>query len=203
MKKLIFIVFALYASFFAHSQTTNKNYIEVTGEAIFEEKPGEYVAKIVLAQDLCYDYNNEHKTLEELKNDFFKKLKEVGIDTTKLIENKLGFSLSSYRKKGTFYDFTTTKKDEFQKLINIKSSGLQFQSKKVMYRELSNSESQQLRRKAIESAQRKAKEYANITKKKISEILFIKDYNYSSPVSSYYTADSKKTYRITVAYLIE
>lgn len=203
MKKIIFIVFALYASFFAHSQTTNKNYIEVTGEVVYEEKPGNYVANIVLAQDLCYDYNNEHKTLQELEDEFFKKIKEAGIDKTKLIENKLGFSLSSYRKKGTFYKFTTTSKDEFQKLINIKSNGLQFQSKKVMYKELSNSESQKLRKKAIESAQRKANEYANIINKKISEIVFIKDYNYSSAATSYYTADSKKTYRITVAYLIK
>lgn len=71
MKKIIFIVFAFCASFFAHSQTDSSKYIEVTGEAIYEKTVENYIVEIILAEDLCYGYNNDNTSLNELKDSFF------------------------------------------------------------------------------------------------------------------------------------
>lgn len=201
MKKIVFIILAFYASFFVHSQTNDKKHIEVRGEAVYEKVVENYTTEIILAQELCYNYNNENISLEELKNTFLKKLAKNGINKNNLIENELDFLLLSYRKKGTFYKFTTKNKDEFLKLISIKSNGLEFRNKKITYKSISASEAKKLRKRALEDAQKKADNYASIINKKTTEVTYIRDYNYTQELTStIYYPKNKNVYKITVGF---
>lgn len=202
MKKLIFVIFALYASFFVHSQTENNKHIEVTGEVIYEKVPEKYIAEIVISKDLFYGSDSSTITFEELKERFFKKLAENGIDQNKLIENQLNYLIIGYKHKGTFYKFTTTSKEEFKKFLALKSSGINFRNKKVNYQKPSAKKSEELMQKALKNAKQRAEEYAKVINKKIGEVLFIKDYNYTSvsPESFYYSNNYNTSYKITVAY---
>lgn len=204
MKKLLFITFVLYASFFAHSQTENNKYLEVTGEVVYEKIPEKYMAEIVISKDLFYGSDSGTITFEELREQFLKKLEENGIDQNKLVENQLNYLTIGYRYKGTVYKFTTTNKEEFKKFLALKSNGMDFRNRMATYKELSAKESKELMQKALKKARLRAKEYAEITNKKIGEILFIKDHNFTntSPENFYYTTNYTN-YKVTVAYSLK
>lgn len=204
MKKIVLVAFVLLASFFTNAQTNNNNYIEVTGEVTYNRKPKTYIAEVMISKDFCYSYDGESINFEELKNNFFQKVKDKGIDQTKFTENKLEFLVNNYRNKGSFYKFTTKNKEELIKLLKIRANGIQFRNQMVSFKDLTTSEAKELKQKALKNAKIKAEEYATIINKKVGEVLYIKDYNYSnvSPESLYYS-NYQKSYKVTVAYSLK
>lgn len=187
MKKLIIAVILLIAAnTFAQENTSTKNTISVTGNVKYKKEIKAYRVKLIMGLDQMGYGNNECKTLDELKEKYFGKLKEKGIDPNKLEEKKVEYLSMHYQREGTVYYYETTTEEEVSKLLSVRmlgvtSNGLEYKM------ELDDAVYDTLIEKALSQAEDKAKRIAKKANKKVGKIAMISDNSYGHDDWVYYS----------------
>jgi len=172
MKKLLLLILLITAVRPMQSQHIQKQYIEVTGSVKYQRNVEKYIAKMVISPGISYDTSDDLKTLKER---FFQKLKKAGIAKNKLTENKFGYAVLGYKKKGTMYVFETVSKEDFITFLNINASGTIINSKYFTIDK--RQDISKIAEKTIENANVKAAILAAGVHKKLGEIIAIIDKN--------------------------
>ena len=178
MKKLIIAVLLLIAAnTIAQEKSSTKNTISVSSNVKFKKDVKAFRVKLIMGLDQMGYGNNECKTLDELKKKYFDKLKENGIDHTKLVEKKIEYLSMYYQREGTVYYYEANTEEEVSKILNtrvngVTSNGLEYKT------EIDDAVYDNLIEKAIEQAKNKAKRIAKKANKKVGEIAIISDNTY-------------------------
>jgi hypothetical protein len=128
MKK-IGIILVLLCSFWSTAQQREikNNTVSVSGRAIVEKTVTRYKAKVSLNMEQLYYSDPTCKSLEDLKEKYFKELKLNGIDSTEFIEKKMEFLAYGYQREGTVLVLETSSKDKIEKLAKVKMTGVTVQ----------------------------------------------------------------------------
>lgn len=174
MKKLGLIIMLL-CSFWARAQhkEMQKNTVSVSGRALVERTITSYKAKISLNMEQLYYSDPTCKSLEELKEKYFKELKIQGISPTELKEKKMEFLAYGYQREGTVLELVTSNKETITKLAKVKMTGVtvQYQFKSIIEPDQRTTVLKEALANAKENAQRVCK-VANL---KLSDIISITD----------------------------
>ena len=199
MRKLfIAVLLLIVANTFAQDNSKTKNTISVSSDVQYKKEVKAYRVKLILGLDQMGYGNNECNTLDELKKKYFDKLKEKGIDPTKLEEKKIEYLSMYYQREGTVYYYVATTEDEVAKVLSAKingltNNGLEYKSK--MDDDVYNS----LVDKALKKAKAKANKIAKIANKKVGEITTISDNSYVNDDWVYYSPKDEY-FRINVVF---
>lgn len=171
------LILALFCSFGVTGQptVTNMNTLSVTGSALVERTTKLYRAKISLNMEQLYYADPTCKSLDDLKEKYFKELKIQGLDASKLIEKKMAFLAYGYQRDGTVLIFETTSAEKIEKLAKVKMTGITVQYE--MKTEIKPEQRRVLLRKALENAEENAERICEITAKKLGEVLTITESN--------------------------
>ncbi|MET2984611.1 SIMPL domain-containing protein [Aureibaculum conchae] len=187
MRKLIIAVLILIAAnTFAQENTSTKNTISVSSNVKFKKEVKAYRVKLVMGLDQMGYGNNECNTLDELKEKYFAKLKEKGIDPTKLEEQKIEYLSMYYQREGTVYYYEASTEEEVQKVLSARVNGIT--NNGLEYKmELEDTIYDSLIEKAIEQAKDKAERIAKKANRKVGKIAMISDNSYGNDGWAYYS----------------
>jgi len=199
MRKLIIAVLLLIAgNTIAQESTSTKNTISVSSNVKFTKEVKAYRVKLIMGLDQMGYGNNECNTLDELKKKYFDKLKEKGIDPTKLEEKKIEYLSMYYQREGTVYYYEATTEEEVSKILSAKvngvtNNGLEYKT------EMDDALYDSLIEKAIKQAKDKANRIAKKANKKVGEIAMISDNSYGHEDWVYYSPKDEYV-RINVVF---
>ncbi len=199
MRKLIIAVLLLIgANTFAQENTSTKNTISVSSNVKFKKEVKAYRVKLVMGLDQMGYGNTECNTLEELKKKYFDKLKEKGIDPTKLEEKKIEYLSMYYQREGTIYYYEASTEEEVSKVLSARVNGVT--NNGLEYKmEIDDAAYDSLVEKAIKQAKSKANRIAKIANKKVGEIATISDNSYGHEDWVYYSPKDEYV-RINVVF---
>jgi uncharacterized protein YggE len=174
MKK-IGIILVLLCSFWSTAQQREikNNTVSVSGRAIVEKTVTRYKAKVSLNMEQLYYSDPTCKSLEDLKEKYFKELKLNGIDSTEFIEKKMEFLAYGYQREGTVLVLETSSKDKIEKLAKVKMTGVtvQYQLKS----EITPERHTVLINNSLADARENAERICKIAGKKLGQIVSISD----------------------------
>ena len=174
MKK-IGIILVLLCSFWSTAQQREIkiNTVSVSGRAIVEKTVTRYKAKVSLNMEQLYYSDPTCKSLEDLKEKYFKELKLNGIDSTEFIEKKMEFLAYGYQREGTVLVLETSSKDKIEKLAKVKMTGVtvQYQLKS----EITPERHPVLINNSLADARENAERICKIAGKKLGQIVSISD----------------------------
>ncbi|QCX39072.1 DUF541 domain-containing protein [Aureibaculum algae] len=207
MKNLIVHIIFLATTMLTFAQE-NIPYIEVSGIVNTEMTTERYVLNIEITDFIKYDnlpenVNKQVVKFLKTKENYFKKLKDVGIDTEKFIENPIIYRAYDKDKEGATYIYETTSEKEYIKLVNIKSEGVDIISRTIIFK-MSDEQRAKNLMKALENAKHKAQVIASNSGRKIGEIIMIIDHNRNTIKETLYylNPDRENQYYITVRFKI-
>jgi uncharacterized protein YggE len=173
MKKIILVTIAFISIATATVKAQeSKSFIEVVGTTTYKRTVEQYNVTIIITEDALY--NNGSERFAELKETYLTRVKDSGIDTSKLKENEFQYLTTGYVKEGTVLSFETKFKDELIKLLKIKSRGVIIYNRYATYKP---TDIEALSKKAIENARQKAEGIAKNINKKLGTIIAIEDNN--------------------------
>ncbi|MEM7485352.1 MAG: SIMPL domain-containing protein [Bacteroidota bacterium] len=194
MKKIILILMVL-TTMVTRSQnsTDQRNTVSVSGKVLVDNASKSYKAKVVLNMDQVRYSNPDCKTLEELKEKFFEKLKAKGFEPTSFKENKMEFIAYGYQSDGTVFDFETSDFEKVMALTKVRMTGITttFQYKSTVSEAMHKS----LLQKAVEDAKKNAALVCDVVNKKLGGVVSISEsfpnndtwYSYYSGYEDYLT----------------
>ncbi|MDY7394291.1 SIMPL domain-containing protein [Aureibaculum sp. 2210JD6-5] len=187
MRKLIIAVLLLIAAnTFAQGNSSTKNTISVSSSVKFKKEVKAYKVKLIMGLDQMGYGNTECNTLDELKEKYFDKLKEKGIDPNKLKEQKIEYLSMYYQREGTVYYYEATTEEEVQKVLSARVNGVT--NNGLEYRmELDDALYDNLIEKALEQAEDKANRIAKKANRKVGKIAMISDNSYTYEDWVYYS----------------
>ncbi|MGI9544434.1 MAG: SIMPL domain-containing protein [Cyclobacteriaceae bacterium] len=124
--KYLFIVAIIFSNLLVQAQNSNpmENVIEVISSIKIKKSVSRYRTRITLSLDQLYYTDSDCKTIEELTEKYFDKLKSNGIDPRKLVESKIDFLSSGYQKDGTIFDFETSSEEEIMNVLKARVPGV-------------------------------------------------------------------------------
>ncbi len=198
MKKLILVTIAFISIATATVKAQeSKSFIEVEGTTSYKRTAEQFHVTIIITEDVLY--NNGSERFSELKENYLTKFKVSGVDISKLKESEFQYLTTGYNKEGTVFNFKTKSRDEFIKVLKIKSLGVVVYSRYVTYKPM-NVEA--LSKKAIENARLKAEKIAKNINKKLGEIIAIEDDNFTEIREAIYedSTEVPVNYQITVRF---
>lgn len=171
MKNAILFIFILFATSVSSQNTIgNKPSILVYGIAPYTLEPTAYKVSVTLSvMDAQYS-GSVYTSVNEMKDEFLRKLSEKGVNTTKITENEIDFIAPGRNGSGTSLIFITTDKEEFKKFLTITIPGyylgnIQFKVK------IKNKTSADVYKEALADAKENAELLAQQMNKKIGTIL--------------------------------
>lgn len=174
MKKIGLII-VLLCSFWTNAQQKElqKNTISVSGRALVERTVTHYKAKISLNMEQLYYSDPTCKSLDELKEKYFKELKVHGLDPTELKEKKMEFLAYGYQREGTVLELITPSEDKITKLSKVKMTGVtvQYQFKS----EIKPDERAKIIEESLANAKENAQRVCKVASKKLGDIISISD----------------------------
>lgn len=199
MKKVLFILFVSYASFFAQSQNKQEQaFVDVSGQATYKLKPKQYTISFIITE--AYSYGNK-KCYKDVKDEIFKKLFSSGIDTSAIKQNELEYYTSGRSGDGKFHIYESQNKEKlitFLKVVN--SPQVQIIKRTVSYKD-NKKEEERVRKKAIEKAKKNATQIAKALNKKLGKIVSISEYNQKKDENDlYYNLISDLYYEVKVRF---
>lgn len=117
MKKLIlaFIILVLALGSYAQDQQTHS--IQVSGVAKIDREVEAYLIDFSIAVE--YGETESKKSFEDLKKDFFAKVKEAGLNESQFKEDKMGYQALQLFRDGSLYTFQTHSRDELLKAARL------------------------------------------------------------------------------------
>lgn len=202
MKTIIYAFIILFA--LPSMSQNSKNTITVIGETEKHITEDSYTILISLQQVMVYEGQGEVEatSLEAVRENYFKKAKEAGIDYNSFIKNtyyEFAMSYSQNRESECYY-LKTSNEDEVRKIIQLKSAGVSVVTIDATTKNLTNQEMVDLSVKAIANAKVRAKAIAKTMNKSIGEIVNINDPNISEQYVRDYGTSTTQTHSVTVSF---
>ncbi|MBS9462640.1 SIMPL domain-containing protein [Flagellimonas sp. 389] len=201
MKKIILIVMVLITLVVrSQNSTDQRNTVSVSGRALVDNASKSYKAKVVLNMDQVRYSNPDCKTLEELKEKFFEKLKANGFELTSFRENKMEFIAYGYQSDGTVFDFETSDFEKVMALTKVRMTGVTttFQYKSTVSEAMHKS----LIKTAVEDAKKNATLVCNVINKKLGGIVSISESFLNNGIWYSYYNGNKDYLTVQVVYEI-
>lgn len=202
MKKIICLIALLLA--LPSIAQERKNTIVVVGETEKVVVDDTYTIIIGLQQVLVYEGPTEIEatSLNEVTENFIKKLKNIGIDFNRFKRNNYyEFAMSfSQNRESAYYYLKSSDKEEVRKLIQLKSSGMSIVNTEMEATELTDKQLVELSIKAIADAKERATAIAKKMNKTVGEIVSISDQNTKMQIIQGYGISSTQPHSVTVAF---
>lgn len=132
MKKLILAVAILVSALGSHAQEQQTRSIQVGGAAKINREVEAYLIDFTVAAE--YGESESKKSFEDLKKNFFTKVKEAGLDESQFKEDRMGYLALQLFREGNLYTFKARSRDELLKaaalangtVINITATRVKF-----------------------------------------------------------------------------
>ncbi len=200
MKKTVTLLITFLLLTVGASAQQNNRYIQVLGNSTYQKNIQQYKVDIIMSLDYA---NGMYSTLEEIKEDYFKKLEKIGISQLQLKEDRYKYALLGYSGQGTAYSLKTSSKEIFEKFLFLKQTGVQVHTRFIDYS--LGQEVAEITNKAIENARQKAEKIAEKMHKKIGKILVVNDSNNLNQINrnealNYYDYTNEYYYSVTVRF---
>lgn len=196
MKRLVLI--ALLVSGFAFAQ--HPGTFKMNSAVLHERQVDEYFALIIVSEDLAYSTYDSPKNYQTIKEEYFNKLRNNGINTDMLKEDKQLYYQYGYRKDGSTFLLETKDKDTFFKLLSVTADGVNIYEKNVIFKPLTDTKVAELSKKAIEAAMSRAKIVAAGAGKKIGRIIELSHTPYDN-IGNYYNKDYlKQNFSVSITF---
>lgn len=176
MKRLIFIT-SLFFAFMVKAQTKDsRKTVSASGNALIERVTTNYKVKATLNMEQLYYSDPQCRSLEEFKEKYFASLKEQGFDPGSFEEKKMEFLALGYQKEGTVLQYESASKEEVEKLLSVKMTGVtvQYQFKSI----LDPAKKDILLKKALANAKSNAMKLCEISGTTLGDVISISE---SSP----------------------
>lgn len=198
MKKLLLLTVVL-LPFVSVAQQTER-FVEVRGDALYEQEVDKYQAKISVTADEYYAYEEDKVTLMDLEKTFFDVMAKNGFTRNQFKE--IDEPQLPANNKQAMYVFETSSEEDFAKFYQLKNTkGTYKQEGKILYKPLLHRE--KIIAEALTNAQERAEMLANAIGKKLGKIISISDAYYHDYADSYYPKVGKNTYRLLVRFEVE
>lgn len=199
MKK-VSLVIVLLCSFWINAQQREmpNNTVSVSGRALIEREITAYKAKITLNMEQLYYSDPSIKTLQELKDKYFKELKAHGFNSSDFIENEMEFLAYGYQREGTVLELKTTSEEKIKNLAKVKMTGVtaQYQFKS----EINNDNLIKLLEKSMDNAKENAERTCKLANKDVGDIVSITDSSVQLSIWNSYGSSYEEYYTIYVTY---
>ncbi|NLR57654.1 hypothetical protein HGH93_06065 [Chitinophaga polysaccharea] len=132
MKKMILAAIILVSALQGHAQEQQNHAIQVGGAAKINREVEAYLIDFAIAPE--YGDTEGKKSFEDVKKDFFAKVKEVGLSENQFKEDKLAYQALQLFREGGLYTFQTRSRDELLtaarlangNIINITATRIKF-----------------------------------------------------------------------------
>ncbi|PIB38485.1 SIMPL domain-containing protein [Maribacter sp. 4G9] len=198
MKKSLLLLFFLcfLNTLFAQE---NPNTINTNGTYEYDFAPT-YTSSMIISLNNVY-YDAQTVSLEELKKTYLDKLRQAGLDTSKLKEDPLSYALMGYEKDGIILTYTTDSLEEIQNFLLVMSMGVS-RSETSMKARLTDSQMADYAHKAYENAKQKAEAIAKKIGRSVGKVIYISDGNNEEINESLYygNAVKKRTYYLNASF---
>ncbi len=202
MKKIGLII-VLLCSFWSTAQLQNleKNTVSVSGRTPVERTTALYRAKVSLNMEQLYYSDPTCKSLDELKDKYFKELKIHGIDPSEFKEKKMDYLAYGYQREGTVLELETSSEEKIKSLAKVKMTGVsvQYQFKGVITKENRDA----LLKTALENAKQNAARICKVAGKKLGDIVSISDTNTQMELWNSYGNSYQEYITIYVTYMMQ
>lgn len=203
MKKLILAAIILMSAWKGHAQEQQNHAIQVGGIAKVNREVEAYLIDFAIAPE--YGDGEGKKSFEDVKKDFFAKVKDAGLDASKFKEDKLAYQALQLFREGNLYTFQTSSRDDLLKaarlangnIINITATRVKF---KPVVKDEKGFET------AFLNSKEKAAMIAKAINKKLGPVLTITDLTQqeTTVVESYYFKPLEDQYiYLSVSFAIE
>lgn len=204
MKNLFLAVLAALVTSISAAQN-NETFIDVQGAAAYTKEVDRYQLEITISPNAYYSYDGAKPTTKEMKEGFFEHMKENGFEEGRFkLVKTVEYYRENYNQDGMVYSFDTGSKDEFAKLMGIKSlNGVNITNKAVTYKPLADRES--VIAAALEEARKNAAIVAEALGKKLGGIIAVFDHYVPSfsNSGSYYQEMNESIYYVKVRFAFE
>ncbi|GMN11708.1 hypothetical protein MTsPCn9_28910 [Croceitalea sp. MTPC9] len=202
MKK-IYLILLLLSSFWVQAQNkeVQSNTVSVSGKSLVERKTTLYKAKISLNMEQLYYSDPTCKSLEDLKDKYFKELETYGVDPNELVEKKMEFIAYGYQREGTVFELETTSEEKIKKLAQIKMTGVtvQYQFKSVIDAE----QREKLLKEALVNSKENALRICKAINKKLGDIISVTDTSTQNAIWNSYHNGYEEYATIYVTYAMK
>lgn len=198
MKKSLLLLFFLCFLNILFAQES-PNTINTNGTYEYDFAPT-YTSSMIVSLNNVY-YDAQTVSLEELKKTYLDKLRQAGLDTSKLKEDPLSYALMGYEKDGIILTYTTDSLEEMQNFLLVKSMGVS-RSETSMKARLTDSQMADYAHKAYENAKQKAEAIAKKIGRSVGKVIYISDGNNEEINESLYygNAIKKRTYYLNASF---
>ncbi len=201
MKQLALAFLLSFSAVVLAQQVPHQRLISVNGIAESKSPTLTYKTDVTLTMDNNYYGEGPYNTLAELKTKYYETLTDLGIDTSKFVEDPLAYAATGYRKEGIVLRFETKDEAEILKvtgvrMIQVLPSYVQVKS------EISEAQLEHLMTLALEDARKNADLLASTMDVKIKDIHTVVT-NYDR--STYWMSPSSDLdyIRVTVSYTLK
>ena len=198
MKKTIILLLSLCFFNSLLGQET-QNTINTNGTYEYDFAPT-YTSSMIVSLNNVY-YDTQIVSLDELKKTYTDKLKQAGLDTSKLKEDTLSYALMGYEKDGTILTYTTDSLEEMQNFLEVRSMGVS-RSETSMKATLTDGQMADYAQKAYENAKQRAEAIAKKIGRSVGKVVYISDGNNPEINESLYygNAVKKRTYYLNASF---
>lgn len=198
MKKTIILLLSLCFFNSLLGQET-QNTINTNGTYEYDFAPT-YTSSMIVSLNNVY-YDTQIVSLDELKKTYTDKLKQAGLDTSKLKEDSLSYALMGYEKDGTILTYTTDSLEEMQNFLEVRSMGVS-RSETSMKATLTDGQMADYAQKAYENAKQRAEAIAKKIGRSVGKVVYISDGNNPEINESLYygNAVKKRTYYLNASF---
>ncbi|NER15888.1 hypothetical protein [Spongiivirga citrea] len=207
MKKYFALLTILLAIGLAKAQQTGtketSSKLKVTAYVKYDLKATKYRIKLMVREDTYADQYGKIATIDELKAAFFTSLEEKGIDTSKFVDNRMEYALSSYYDTGTILTYETVKKKDLETILMTKKPKNVTVFKAEMYCKSSKDHYKKIVTKGLEEADSKVRTLARQIGKSVDKLELVEDTYYDRSEWFYMTGETKQYYTITATYSIK
>ena len=174
MRHLFFVLSFIIFLTQGHSQNSD-NHIVVSASASYIDTNPTYKATVILGSGYS-SLPDELMDLEKLKSQFKEQLKKLEIPYSELKEKpyEFGYEIIGHEKEGIVYEYETKSVSKMTSFLKVSSLGLQHYGSYVIIR-LDDKAMEEISKKALANATKKAQHYANALGKNLGSITKIED----------------------------
>ncbi|PIE49758.1 MAG: hypothetical protein CSA39_01075 [Flavobacteriales bacterium] len=197
MKKLVLLT--LLVTGFTFAQNSNK--FSITESVKHNREVEKYIALIIISEDLAYNNYESPQTYDQIKTNYFNRLRNKDVNTDMLKENKEAyFHQYGYRRKGSVFVLETSSKKEFLNVLSTRTDGVNVYEKSVEFKPLTDAQVAEFSKKALSKAKKRATLIAAASGKKIGKILEINHIPNGETTEYYNEKYNRQNFSVSVVY---
>lgn len=122
MKKIILAAIIVVAAWKGYAQERQDHAIQVGGATKINREVETYLIDSSIAAE--YGDTEGKKSFEDIKKNFFAKIKEAGLDENQFKEDKMGYQALQLFREGSLYTFQTRSRDELLKAAKLANGSI-------------------------------------------------------------------------------